>query len=322
MEYEYFYKKGYEVRKNIVSTKHSLPDYDILISAYNKSERVNFILNRINADEKHIFILQEYGFSHDDISILDSSFKIFDFSEISDESEILNNYFIDNILPKKNKKILIDITGFLRPHIVYMLRLCQAHNIKIIDFLYSEPNNYIEKEETQFSKNFQAVREIKGCSGSHNHDTSNDYLIVGAGYDYDLILKVAKEKKQTEKVQILGFPSLQADMFQQNILKAYKAEEEIQLELDSNNVILAPANDPFVTASQLSKFVLKVSKYKPITNLYLSPLSSKAQTLGIALFYVSECLDTSTSIIFPFCSGYEKETSQGISKFWIYTVEL
>lgn len=324
MEYEYLYKKKYEIRDKFISNKHSLQEYDLLISAYNKSERVNFILETIKADEKHLFILQEYGFTDEDISALDDSINIFNFSNLSDEAEILNDYFREYVLPKRDKKILIDITGFLRPHTVYLLRLCKAHNINKIDFLYSEPKNYKKKEETQFSMNFDSVRDIKGCSGSHNHDTSNDYLIVGAGFDYDLILKVTKEKKQTKKVQILGFPSLQADMFQQNVLKAYKAEDEIQLklELNSQRVILAPANDPFVTASLLSKHVKKISSKKEITNLYLSPLSTKAQTLGIALFYITECLETPTSIIFPFCTGYEKETSEGISRFWIYSIEL
>ncbi|MDO3427165.1 hypothetical protein QWT87_19995 [Chryseobacterium sp. APV1] len=322
MEYEYFYKRSYEIRNKYISNKLSLSSYDVLVSAYNKSERVNFILQEIDAIEKHIFILKEYKFSDKILETLDPSYTIFNFSELSDESEILNNYFKQNILPLKDKKILVDITGFLRPHIVYFLRLCKANNIKSIDFLYSEPNNYKKKEDTQFSMDFQTVRDIKGCSGSHIHDTSNDYLIVGAGYDYDLILKVAKEKKQTEKVQVLGFPSLQADMFQQNILKAYNADEEIQLELDSQSVILAPANDPFVTASLISDFVKKANMKKPITNLYLSPLSSKAQTLGMALYYVTERIATATSIIFPFCDGYEQETSEGISKFWIYSIEL
>lgn len=324
MEYEYLYKKKYEIRDRFISNKHSLENYELLISAYNKSERVNFILDTIQANQKHLFILQEYGFADEDLSELDESLTILNFSSLSDEAEILNDYFKKQILPKKDSKILIDITGFLRPHIVYLLRLCKLYNIDKIDFLYSEPQNYKKKEETQFSMNFDSVRDIKGCSGSHSFDTSNDYLIIGAGFDYDLILKVTKEKKQSKKVQILGFPSLQADMFQQNVLKAYKAEEEIKLklELDSQHVILAPANDPFVTASLLSKTIKKINLQKPITNLYLSPLSTKAQTLGIALYYVNECLDTPTSIIFPFCTGYEKETSEGISRFWIYSIEL
>ncbi len=325
MNYDFLYKKKYEIKSGAIEGDYPLINYDILISAFNSSERVNYIIENLPASEKHIFILQEYNFGTTEISHLKSNGDLMIFESSSDdESEILGEYFRENIIPNKNQKILFDLTGFLRPHIVYFLRLCKAFDVKKIDFLYSEPNNYKKKENTQFSMNFQYVRDIKGCSGSHSHNTSNDFLILGSGYDYSLVLKIAKEKKQTRKVQILGFPSLQADMFQQNILKAYQTEEEIypNIELDSKDIILAPANDPFVTASLLSKFIQRVNNEKKITNLYLCPLSTKAQTLGIALFFVQECIGSYASVIFPFCSGYEKETSEGISKFWIYSVEL
>ncbi|MCQ9635063.1 hypothetical protein MP477_08870 [Chryseobacterium sp. WG23] len=323
MNYEFFYKKKYEIISDKIDNDHLLTNYDILISAYNSSTRVNFVMENITALEKHIFILSEYNFSQDEVDHLNGKYQIFDIKE-TDEADVLGQYFLEFILPNKGKKIIFDLTGFLRPHIVYFLRLCKQFDVLKIDFLYSEPNNYKKKENTQFSMDFQYVRDIKGCSGSHNHDTSNDFLIIGSGYDYSLVMNIAKEKKQTKKVQILGFPSLQADMFQQNILKAYQTEEEIypSIELDSKEIILAPANDPFITASLLSKFIKKSNSDNLITNLYLCPLSTKAQTLGIALFFVSECINSNVSVIFPFCNGYEKETSEGISRFWIYSVEL
>lgn len=323
MEYENFYKKRYDIRNGFISNKVSIKKYDIFISAYNSSDRVKFTLKNIDAEKKHVFILPEYDFDPNEIISVENEYTTFKFA-VFDEAEIFLDYFRTNILPNSKKTILFDITGFLRPHIVYFLRLCKEFNMEAIDFLYSEPVSYKKKENTNFSKDFKNVREIKGCAGSHQINISNDYLIIGSGYDYNMVLNIAKEKKKTKKVQILGFPSLQADMFQQNILKAYQAEEEIypNLELDSKDVILAPANDPFVTASLISEFIKKIDKIEPITNLYLCPLSTKSQTLGIALFYVFECLNNNTSIIFPFCEGYEKETSEGISRFWLYTIEF
>jgi hypothetical protein len=136
------------------------------------------------------------------------------------------------------------------------------------------------------------------------------------------MIAIAKEKKEAKKIQVLGFPSLQADMFQQNILKSCKAEEDAfsgEFDMDSENIILSPANDPFVTANLLSEYLKKNTLF---TNLYLCPLSTRAQTLGMALFYVVECLDLPASIIFPFCKGYSRETSKGLSKIWVYTVEI
>jgi len=45
-------------------------------------------------------------------------------------------------------------------------------------------------------------------------------------------------------------------------------------------------------------------------------------TLGFAIYYAWECLNKPVSIIFPFTSGYSRETTQGFSRIWKYTIEL
>src|SRR5580658_4376694 len=42
---------------------------------------------------------------------------------------------------------------------------------------------------------------------------------------------------------------------------------------------------------------------------YLSPLATKPQVLGFALYYLTECRNTAASLIFPFCQAYDQETS-------------
>ncbi|MBC8384245.1 MAG: hypothetical protein H8E57_01850 [Candidatus Cloacimonetes bacterium] len=41
-----------------------------------------------------------------------------------------------------------------------------------------------------------------------------------------------------------------------------------------------------------------------------------------AKFYLTECRNTSASIIFPFEEQYSQNTSKGIARIWKYTVEL
>ena len=71
------------------------------------------------------------------------------------------------------------------------------------------------------------------------------------------------------------------------IIKTEKASEELGHpnfnDFDFN--IFAPANDPFVTAQELKLFIEKLNGRKEITNIYLSPLSTKAQALGFALYF-------------------------------------
>ena len=112
-------------------------------------------------------------------------------------------------------------------------------------------------------------------------------------------------------------------MFQENILRAYNAEESLGGEfLQKGSFYYAPANDPFVTADVLRQIYHNERLMGGVSNLYLSPLSTKAQTLGFIIYYLWECLDKSISIIFPFCQEYTRETTIGLSKVWMYNVEL
>lgn len=323
MNYNFFYKKKLEeIDEGSVSSNFS---YDLFLSAFDQSERVVYLFDNIKANTKHWLIFPEYQFEEIEIHSLAAN-PIFDYSRTGwDEGEILLDYFSKNENDFQHRSVGIDITGMPRPYIVFLVRLLKAKGIKKIDFIYSEPKGYKEKEETSFSSSFSHIRDIKGCSGSHNPETNNDLLIVGSGFDFHRVSKVAKEKKEAKKVQLLGFPSLQADMFQQNILRSYKSEEEIssrEFDLDSNEIILAPANDPFVTAELISDFIKQEERRKKFTNYYFSPLSTKSQTLGIALYFVFECLEKPASVIFPFCDKYFRNTSSGISKIWSYTVEF
>lgn len=320
MNYTHLYKEKYDNLKNF--NECTSKKYDLFISAYNESDRVKKVYENIESPNKHWLILPEYQFENIELSELDH--PVFDFTNKSDydEDDIILEYYENNIELIHNSNIAIDITGMLRPYIVYFLRLFQNKGITKIHFIYSEPYEYKKKEETEFSLDYFKIREIKGCLGSHNPETNQDILFLGSGYDFNRMIAIAKEKKEAKKIQVLGFPSLQADMFQQNILKSCKAEEDAfsgEFDMDSENVILSPANDPFVTAKLLSDYLEKNTSF---TNIYLCPLSTKAQTLGIALFYIIECLDLPASIIFPFCKGYSRETSKGLSKIWVYTIEF
>jgi hypothetical protein len=318
IDYSIFYKRkieSLELMKNI--------HYDLFISAYNDSHRVKEVFKCIQSNEKHWLVLPEYEYTQ--IEIPDHK-NIIIFSEANNESELreyFNRLINDGFF---NKQVCIDITGFMRQYIVFLIRYLAQLKIKKVDLLYSDPEMYIKSENTSFSDILLEVKQIIGCEGIHNPETNNDVLIIGAGYDSKRISDVAKNKANARKVLLFGFPSLQPDMFQQNILNAYKAEESSHTGefdyLDSNNSILAPANDPFITAQLISEYIKKENKISSLTNIYLCPLSTKAQTLGFALYYIYEGIYEPMSVIFPFCRRYTRETTRGYAKSWIYTVEL
>ncbi|OGU56384.1 MAG: hypothetical protein A2V66_06050 [Ignavibacteria bacterium RBG_13_36_8] len=319
IDYTIFDKEYFSVQDLL-----SQEPFDIFISSYNNSDRVTTVFDKLNAKKKIWVVLPEYDFRDDEIP---RGNNVFYNNTLVFENEYILQFFeefkIVNEL--KNGKACIDLTGFSRAHVVFFFRYLREIGIRKISAIYTDPLAYIKNERTAFSiGHIDKPRQISLCEGLHNSDTSNDYLIIGSGYDYKLISYVASSKEKAKKIQVFGFPSLKPHMYQENILQAIRAREAIGGHnfIHDRNTLFAPANDPFVTAQVLKEFIDRVNQREIITNLYLSPLSTKAQTLGFILYYIWECIDKPVSIILPVISKYSRETTKGISKIWRYQVFL
>ncbi|MFQ3247371.1 MAG: hypothetical protein ACI9SP_004026 [Arenicella sp.] len=316
MDYTIFYKE------ELVEADISKQGWDVFISAYNISDRVGNVFRAVSANNKYWLIQKDYDF--EEAELPNDGIRIYPdtYSEAKFAKEVVSEINIDQL---KGKSICIDITGFIKPYMMSLLYLLRNKGCLKIDVLYSEPGAYVAKEKTKFSgTKISEIKQVAGFKGQHTSDTSNDYLIVGSGYDDNLISHVAENKANTTKVQMFGFPSLRPDMYQENILRAQQASETVDGDnlRNTKKIILAPANDPFVTASELSSFYNKESKNKRITNLYLSPLATKPQALGFTLFYLTECKNKAVSMIYPFSYSHSKETSEGLSRIWKYSLEF
>jgi len=319
LEYGIFYKS--ELYRNGVWK--DLPPLDVFISAYNPSDRVCEVFKAINAARKIWIIHKEYGIEPKNFpegEVIAPSHE----NEAEFIREVVDALLADKIIIPGTTKLGIDITGVMRPHLMFLVRYLELKGVTSFQAIYSEPARYKKKEKTAFSDGaVSVVRQVAGYEGSNNTDTANDLLIIGAGYDYPLIADVAEEKDRAEKVQIYGLPSLQADMYQQNVLQTRLAADALGGGwLQEGTAFFAPAHDPFATAGVLREIVQRREKRAKITNLYLSPLATKAQALGFSLYFIGECLNRNASIIFPFCAKYSSETSEGISKVWCYSVQF
>ena len=236
-------------------------------------------------------------------------------SEYHKESEYFAN-FISNITICSDSKICIDITGFIRPHLMFLIRYLHIKGIRKIDAIYTEPIRYTEGDETRFSGFIESIESIDGYSSMNiNPIIDNDVLIISAGYDDDLIAKVAQYKDCKIKYLLVGFPSLQPDMYQENILKI----KSIENSLGDTKIKYVPAFDPFITAKIIDEIVLENPR---ITNLHLSPLSTKPQVLGMALYYLYNYMELSVDVIFPYSNTYSTKHAQGIKRTWKYTLEM
>ena len=316
IDYTIFYKKELPF---ITADWPKELNWDIFISAYTDSERVQRVFEKANASLKHWLLFPEYRYAQNEFP---SEFSIP--LEGDSEATIMQAYLENNKIELCEGRICIDTTGFIRPYLIFLLRWLISNKIYKFDALYSEPSHYTLREKTQFSDEIVTqVRQVQGYEGIHITETVNDLLIIGSGYDHEPIAQIAESKDHAKKIQVFGLPSLRPDMYQENVLRAQKATEAVGVGSgDESPSYFAPAYDPFVTANVLHNIVAWQEAHNKITNLYLCPLSTKPQVLGFALYYLMERANTATSIIYPFSKTYSRETSKGIARVWHYTVEL
>ncbi len=314
IDFSYFFKK--KLDKDLL--KQGAP-YDFFISAFSKDDRTRVVYDNVNSKNKLWLLFPEYNL---DSNALGNE-KYF-FKNAIDESEYISTLWaeIEGINPESS--LCIDVTSFLPHYLIFLLKWLKHEGLSKFDLVYSEPNHYSKRELTQFSSEIVIdVRQIYGFEGNHCSNTSNDLLIINSGYDHKLISNAAEHKDHACKIQLFGFPPLQADMYQENILRARKAEEAVgSISNEHTASLLAPANDPFITANVLSKYIHRIESKNPISNLYLCPLGTKPQTIGMALYYLFEQEGQAASIIYPFCDRYAQQTSVGISDIWKYTIEF
>lgn len=303
MDYTIFYKSSFP--DGLISIGET---YDLLLSGFDGCERTEIIFDRIPSRSK---IWLNFPHYYDIGNVPADAYSTANMRE--------DEYFTDlmgSIDP--NWKICIDITGFIRPHLIFLILLLNQKGIRKLDFIYSEPRRYEHGEDTHFSEFIDEVRLIEGCSSPvTSTDTTKDILIISAGYDDKLISKVAQDKREIRKKYfILGFPSLQPDFYQESMLKIENVREMLGSLVEME---FAPAFDPFVTAQVITEIV---EANPDASNIYLSPLSTKAQTLGMTLYYMWNSESKPLNIIFPFSSKYHAMNAVGVKKTWKFTVEL
>jgi hypothetical protein len=295
-------------------TDESFTKYDLFFSGFDHCTRTMQVYEEIEATKKIWFIFPQYSdIKKEDYQKYTDCYSVDSFEEDTYFENLLNLYPVN-----ENSKLCIDITGIIRPHLIFLIKLLYTKGIKKIDFLYTEPMHYERAENTSFTGITGSVEPVKWCNSENNEpNLENDLLVIATGYDDQLVQKVLQEKIRVKtKYHIVGFPSLQLDMYQESMLKLNHTRELVE---NNSYIEFAPAMDPFITAQVIHDIV---EKNITATNIYLCPISTKPHTLGIALYYLMNYKEKPVSIIFPYSRKYNIKTAVGMKRIWKYTFEL
>lgn len=316
-DYSIFYRRSINVDRIGKET----PMFDSFISAYNSSERVGRVFDAVNARQKYWLLHPEYCYTPLEEPNNAIVIRPANADEVVQVGAIVDSLGGEGVLP--GLSICIDITGFMRHVLVFLVAKFSYCGVRSVTFLYSEPVAYVRQEDTPFSTTTSGlVRPIRGMSGV-GVSGDKDNLIIGVGYDHKLISEVVNNKDDAEVYPVFGFPSLGADMYQQSALRASESGDVALSGAWVSNRKFAPANDPFSTAQAVSNIVNKIDRKYGASNIYLSPLSTKAQTLGFAVYWLLEgVVRGGVTILMPECTTYSRETSLGKKRLWLYEVEL
>ncbi|MFO7482584.1 hypothetical protein [Oceanibaculum nanhaiense] len=297
--------------------------YDLFLSAFNLGERIRVVFDQVSAARKIWLVHEEYGLAAEDIPE-GEHFERAGADESTYCRALIDDLMATGSLDPATSRLCIDITGILRPHLMFLVLYLKRLGFRSIDLIYADPKHYALKEKTPFSTgSIYDVRPARGFEGSPSTRGSNDFLIIGMGYDDRLLRAVAGTKDKADKHQVFGLPSLRADMYQESVLRSRKAADELgDPSFSEYHRSFAPANDPFGTASVLSEIVARRLLSAPDTSVMLCPLGTKAQALGFAIYHMFECDPIGARVLFPFSKGYSAKTGADLARAWLYRVEF
>ncbi|EMF0908091.1 hypothetical protein V2F11_002087 [Acinetobacter baumannii] len=316
IDYSIFYTRSIEYTK----ISDSLPNFDIFISAFNDSERVKTLFESINSSRKFWLVHPEYNFSKEEIPQQETNEVVIP-SDITDIVQV--NELLSRIGDLNNKKICIDITGFMRHILIFLVASLKYKGVDKFTAIYSEPMFYSNGDNTDFSTTTSSiVKSVSGISSTSNSEFK-DHLIINVGYDHKMLSQISSYKDGATYHPLFSFPSLSADMYQQSSMRAALSGSITQNSDWITKRKFSPANNPFATAQVISDLIKELDlNFDGKNNIYLAPLSTKAQTLGFAIYWALEGNDRGVTILLPECLSYSRETSQGLRRLWSYEVEL
>lgn len=292
--------------------------FDVLLSALNDSTRVRVTHAKLSARRKVWLVHEEYGYTSAELPAGETFVFQSGISEIEQWVDAVATLGIDFT----QQSVAIDITGMMRPSVLVLPTVLKLLGAVTVTVIYSDPDLYAQGSGTTFAKgDIREIGVVPGLGGASSVEADlREALIIGAGYDHQLIRALAESRRAADHVIMVGLPGLQPHMYQEALYRISLVGESIR-GFGRSSILYAPASDPFVTAQVLSGEVERRSQRGPVS-MQLASVGTKAQVLGFGWFYLVEGRARGANVLFPYSEQYARETSTGLGTIHLYELEL
>ncbi len=211
------------------------------------------------------------------------------------------------------KKIIVDISCIRVPELFSILKILQMndHSESIL-FTYSVPydyeyhsGNFVYRASIGDLENYELI----GYGGEYDASATDSTYVVFLGFEGALSLKVLEEAEYKNLNFVNGLPSLYQKYKDISILNNSSV-------IKGNNykkMLYTPADNPFETYNMLER------NFSSCSSLCISPLGTKATSLGVCLFAL---IHNTTRIVFPISANYSSHLSNKVVKTWVYEINI
>ncbi len=180
--------------------------------------------------------------------------------------------------------MVIDITTFPKN---YILKFCQELEDYNTVFQYTLGERYLEPTEEEKRVGVSKIVPIDGFEGKIviNGDT---LLILILGFEGNRALAFLDEFHSGRILALIGAPSIEIRKENEEDQKYLKEARQCNQYL-LNNSFVSPINvnslNPFIFCQQLKDIVNSEVKGQDYVNIIIAPIGTKAQTLGLYLYW-------------------------------------
>jgi len=183
----------------------------------------------------------------------------------------INKFITEEKIDFGENKVILDVSTFNRQNLLIILRMLRkVLSVPDIELIYTVP----EEVNPELSRGAMGFANTPFFDGNFLIDKKK-LLILLLGYEVDRPLLLWKELEPSRVILAEGFKPTVEKFYERN----RKIVEELQ-KIIRAEVIQISADDPWKASYQLSDIF---KRELPSYNIFVSPLNTKLQTIGLYL---------------------------------------